>query len=444
MLSENVKKTLEEIKKEELPEQTGVDVHAETQTPLGISDVVTAVRHLGSQTENLIKIILAVYASTFIEKKDPIWLMIVGNPSSNKTTLVDLLSGLEDVYRIDTMTANPFSSGQRESDKPKDLLPLLYGKCLIIKEYGAIFGRGDEVVKQLIGELVAIYDGEYSKHSPTRGTIKYESYFSHIGCVTPMALNARQRYMNAVGARFLFFRVPVLTEIEKDSNLKDVWLNSAKLSKGEVGNCVKVFCNVLKDKVKLGATPTFPENVQNILNKMALLIARARGIVITEQNTFNTPNGHEMKHYEVVDKQVEEPFRALMQLKKLAGSLALVNGNDIVGEEELQLLRLVVLSSMHVRRADVLNVFKKGHSFTAKKASDLLNKNYKTVKRNLDELVALEILQDEKGGNDLARAYCLKEEFLPILCPDRSPVVQNALKVFGQDTVLDSDDKEDV
>ena len=134
MLKENVKTTINEIKAEIAP--SGVSVHAVTQTPVGINDVLGAVWHLGEKRDYVIKSILAVYISTFLEKREPLWLMIVGNPSSNKTTLVDLLSNLEDVYKLDTMTANPFSSGQKEKDKPQDLLPLLDNKCFIIKEYG--------------------------------------------------------------------------------------------------------------------------------------------------------------------------------------------------------------------------------------------------------------------------------------------------------------------
>jgi hypothetical protein len=67
MLNENVKKTVEEIKAELAP--SGVDVHAETQTPLGIDDVIEAVKHLGENRDYVIKTILAVFASTFLEKK---------------------------------------------------------------------------------------------------------------------------------------------------------------------------------------------------------------------------------------------------------------------------------------------------------------------------------------------------------------------------------------
>ncbi len=432
MLNENVKKTIEEVKKELTP--SGVDVNAGTQTPLGIKDVLKAVKHLGENRDYVIKSILAVFISTFLEKRDPVWLMIVGNPSSNKTTLADLPEPLSEVFKLDTMTSNPFSSGQREKEKPKDLLPLLDNKCFIIKEYGTLFGRSDEMVKQLISDLVAIYDGDYAKHSPTRGTIRYKVYFSHIGCVTPMSLSSRQKYMSAVGARFLFLRIEPLNDEEKKDSLSKIWEGEGGMSKEEVSKVVCSYCIQLKEKLLQGEEITFSDDAKQKLNNFASLTARARGIVISDRTSFKTEEGKTRHHYEVTDIQVEEPFRALKQLKKFAKCLAIVNGKNSVEDEELQIVRRVVLSSMPVRRADILKVFEQGQIFTAKQAAKKLDKNYRTVKRNFDELVALQVLKSDKGANDLARTYTLREEFTDIF-PAPPLTVEETATLFGGEIV---------
>ena len=135
MLHDNTKKTAKKIKKKKA--KARVPVRVVTQTPLTIQDVFNAVKPLGVTDGSILTAMLAVYVSTFLGKSDPLWLMVVGNPSSNKTTLVDLLKYLDDVYRLDTMTSNPFSSGQREKEKPKDLLPLIEGTTVNTK-YGPI------------------------------------------------------------------------------------------------------------------------------------------------------------------------------------------------------------------------------------------------------------------------------------------------------------------
>lgn len=411
MLKPNVKQTIEEIK-QEIPR---VVVHALTQTPVTINEVKEAVSHLGENRDYVIKSILAVYLSTFLENKDPIWLMIVGNPSSNKTTLVDLLSPLEnDVYKLDSLTSNPFSSGQRASENPQDLLPLIDGKCFIIKEYGTLLGKSDETVKQLIGDLVAIYDGEFAKHSPTRGTIRYYAQFSHIGCVTPMALSSRQKYMSAVGPRFLFLRIQPLSDAERSTSLGKIWSDEVSVGKDEVSQKVCSFCLQKKEQIQSGSKVSFDETAKTRLNNLANLTARARGIVISDKTSFKDEDGNTKNHYEVSDIQIEEPFRALKQLKKFSQCLAIVNGNQSVGDEELDIVKKVVLSSMPVRRADVLSVFNEGQVFTAKTASEKLDKNYRTVKRNFDELVALRVLKSTKDENQKARTYSLRDEFKAI------------------------------
>ena len=394
------------------------------QEEIHIQNVLDAVEHLGETKDYMIKSILAVFVSTFLQGRTSLWLMIVGSPSSNKTTMVDLLKSQKenpDVYKLDTLTSNPFSSGQKEKDKPQDLLPLLDNKCFIIKEYGTIFGRSDEVVKQLISDLVAIYDGEYAKHSPMRGTIRYEVAFSHIGCVTPMALNSRQRYMSAVGARFLYLRIDQQTENERQQNLARIWRNKDQtLTKKQVANLVCAFTRQLKKKVQAGVMINTPAQSQLQLNLLAQLIARARGIVLTDRVEYEDREGNQRSHYEVIDMQIEEPYRSLHQLIALTESLALVNGHQEVGRDEIAIAKRVAMSSMPVRRADALRVFEQKPCYTIKEAAGLLGKNYKTVKRNFDELHALGILQRSKLEHHKAYLYTLQNSFLELFDNDHA------------------------
>jgi len=398
---------------------TGVDVHARTRTSLEVSlenfqKVFEATKKLGENRPWIIQVILAVFASTYLKSKNPLWLMLVGNPSSNKTTLVGLLD-VADVYSLDTVTANPFSSGQREKEKPQDLLPLIDGKCLIIKEYATIFGRSDEMVKQIISDFVAIYDGKFEKHSPTRGTVRHKSNFSHVGCVTPQALDSRQKYMNMVGARFLFLRIPPLSEEDRATSMEQIMLDDEENGNADFESAKEIissYCLGISERMQKKLDIPFLDDSAKLIKVFAELVARARGTVIMNKVSFNDEKSGEVhSHYEPVDVQMEEPFRALKQLKKMAICLAVVAGRSEVGKAEIETLRRVVLSSMHVRRADILAVFEQGDEFTAREAAEKISKNQRTVKRNFDELVALEILESGKDTNDAARQYRLREKF---------------------------------
>jgi len=104
------------------------------------------------------------------------------------------------VFYLDSLTENAFVSGGRGDTA--DLLPLVNEKCLIIKDFTTTLSQREEAVRKILGDLTSIYDDSFVKHSPSRGTISYHSFFSILGCVTPQALNNHQRYVSQIGPRF--------------------------------------------------------------------------------------------------------------------------------------------------------------------------------------------------------------------------------------------------
>jgi len=366
--------------------------------PLLLEDVLQHTRAIGLLDDDLVEVVLAAYISKEIERRNPIWIMLVGNPSSNKTQLVSLLAKAIDTVMIDVLTTNPFISGMSTKDKPQDLLPQLNGSCFIVKDYTSFFGRSEETVKQLLSDLVSIYDGTFSKHSGARGTVRYEAAFSHIGCVTPMGLQQRQRYMNQVGARFLTVRVAELTDEQRAECFDVAWSDDLKeritLASEAAAGFVMQLCNGIRTYgVQLQPVP---QEIRNQLNLLAELVARARGEVRTRSQKFETEDGETKTFEEVEEIQREEPFRALHQLKAMCRSLAILRGKDEVQQREFLTVKRVALSSMPVQRAEALTVFQAESRVTAKEAADILDKNYKTVKRHLDQLVHLGVLERSK------------------------------------------------
>lgn len=377
-----------------------------------IMNLVEKGRKIGLKNDIMIKVPLAVYASTFFEQKNPLWLFIIGNPSSNKTTLVDLFKGMDDVFRLDTMTSTPFISGQANKEHPVDLLPTLNGKCFIVKDYSTIFGRPDETVQMLVSDMVSIYDGEFTKHSPSRGTISYESCFSHLGCITPMAIGRRQRYMSSIGARFLFMKVDPLTEKERTECLQLAWDKDMSADKQEMQEMWHEFCSRLKDRCEGWKQISWTLEQQQRIDQLAKLIARARGIIITDKNAEDDP--YQAHQYEPVDTQIEEPFRAQQQLRKLTIGLALVDDEKSICNAHILMVRHVALGSMPVRRAQVLSIFAYKNSCTVAEAVPFLNRSERTVRRHLEELVALEVLKTNQNVNDRARTYQLTDDFADV------------------------------
>jgi len=248
----------------------------------------------------------------------------------------------------------------------------------------------EDKIKQIIGDLQSIYDGDYSKGTGTLGVITYKSRFTMLGCITPMALDSHHTYLSRIGPRFLSYRVPKLTEEECEEGY-DVIFRGGKRREEALYELRALIAEHIKEL--LDAPVTLEEETpqqQQVLKRMAELLAAGRGVVNWERSLEG--------HYEIDKVQSEEPFRALQQLRTLARALARVHGRSRVTDHELELLRRVVLSSLVGNRLEILELFRDHpNGLTAKTAKEQTGRSLSGVTRILDELSRLGLLIKEKG-----------------------------------------------
>lgn len=367
-----------------------------------------------------LKLALAVAVSSQHIKPALLWLLLVGVPSSGKTDLVRLLRDAEISYFLDNLTQNAFVSGERETKNSRvyDLLPLLDKKSLIIKDWTSILSLDEKMTKKLLGDMVNIYDKEFSKFSSRRGNVRYASAFSQIGCITPATLNKHTTYMNMVGPRFLHYIIPSTTEGQSSENFDRIFSgeNRSELEK-EARLYVSSYLNQLAKKPF--TIKSFSPGVRQYLQTAATLVPCCRGIVVLQSASFKNEKGDDVRYHEVLDVQVEDPWRAAQQLIFLAEHLAYIIGNDKVWIEELEIIKDVVLSSMPADRAQALRVIKEhGGAITPKLLSELADKSNRTCRRLLDELAALKVLDKIKGFGSIPTQYKISEKFSDFLLLD--------------------------
>ncbi len=433
-MSNNYPRPVEELIKEEfgfIPQETGVekttkddgiqDERTETQQkmdkpelllkPLEYQEIENKVVAFLPNAQIGLRIVLAVSASCHFANSLMLWMLLVGVPSSGKTDLVRLIKDAESTYYLDNLTQNAFISGERvtKSQKVYDLLPLINKKCLIIKDWTSIFSLDEKMTKKLLGDLVGIYDKEFTKFSSRRGNISYKSAFSQLGCITPATLNRHTQYMNMVGARFLCYSMPVTNDKDADKSFETIFNNTdrSKIEK-EARLYTSSYLSQLIEKpfnIKPLSKPA-----QTYLRTIAELMSNCRGIVLLQSATFKNEEGEEIKYYEVSDVQVEEPWRAVQQIILLAQYLAFVVGKNEVTTEELSIIKEVVISSMPADRSQAIRTIKEqGGTVTAKQLSDSDDRSIKTSRRLLDELTALKVLEKVKGSGTIATDY--KQDF---------------------------------
>lgn len=243
-----------------------------------------------------------------------VWLMVVGAPSADKTATILCIKGPK-ILHVDALTDNALSSGYvpaKGQQRKPDLLRQIEQSgavCLVIKDMTTLFSLKDDRVKKLLGELQSIYDGEYAKATGTLGVLKYKTRFAIIGCITPLSLTKHHRYMSTIGSRFLFYRLPTLTEEERAEGFAITWKGSkerkAKLT--ELRDLAEMHVSALLVSPP-GIVEITPEQ-QQLINRLAELLAHGRAAT-----RWNKPQGGD---WEIDQVQIEEPFRAAQQLGNL-------------------------------------------------------------------------------------------------------------------------------
>jgi hypothetical protein len=284
-------------------------------------------------------------------------------------------------------------------------------KCLIIKDWTAIFSLDEKMTRKILGDLVGIYDKEFAKFSSRRGNISYNSIFSQLGAITPATLNKHSTYMNMVGPRFLCYSIPEATKEDKDASYEIIF---SKKDRSELERTVRLYVSSYLEQLskKKLSISDFDRNIQTYLKIGSELVSKCRGIVYSQVSSFTDDKGDKVTFYETNGVQVESPWRAIQQLITLSKLLAFVTGKNSVETEELEIIKDVVTSSMPADRAQALR-FIKSHNgqITAKELSELSERSTKTSLRLLNELCALDVLTKTKGSGTAPNDYRLSDQF---------------------------------
>lgn len=419
-------KELEEAREEAI--QRRIESHSRGTEDRGsvysFEEIAEEVEKYLPNTKKALKVMLAITTSSLHDNRVMLWMLLVGSPSSGKTDLVKLIRKNKDIFYLDSLTLNAFISGEQATEKSKvyDLLPLLDKKCFIIKDWTVIFSLDERMTKKIIGDMVGAYDKTLSKFSAKRGMVNYNSQFSQIGCITPATLNKHTQYLNMIGPRFLSYSIPELSEEEEDKSFKAIFSDNGDTRKKIESNLSIVVTRYLEQLNTLNPDIVKPlsDEVKKYLKVASKFMARARGIVIMQAASFKNDKEETIQYYELLDVQIEQPWRAVQQLMLIAKYLAFVSEKDEVGEEELEILKDIVMSSMPSNRAQSLKVIKNAENstITAKDLSgtDKFNKSSKTARRLLDELAFLGILDKEISIGSIPAEYSIKKQYKDFIC----------------------------
>ena len=311
------------------------------------------------------RLVLTVAATTRLNREHPLAVILIGAPSSGKTSLLmPLTKGKKDsalassVLRIDDFT--PASLVSHASNKTPeqlakiDLLPRMSTKCVIVKEMAPMFTGKDEDLMKKFGIFASILDGEgYISSSGSYGTRGYDEKitFSLLGAVTPEVLTQKvYNSLSAIGPRFCFWEMPP----QKLDPIK--WRGPSSDRKQIEADAVQAVVNFMEaifnenppgsiDRNKFSISEGSRETLSHIASLMALL--RSKLSYEREDDGSFSQSG----------ASTESPDRAFRYLEQLVLGSAFIEGRFEICDRDLVLALGVALGSTVPKLRRVIRLF---------------------------------------------------------------------------------------
>src|SRR5262249_9736837 len=151
-------------------------------------------------------------AANYLEG-DPVWLGVIGPPSSAKTEILNATSMLPHVVQAATLTVAGLLSGtpkrQRATGAKGGLLQQIgeFG-IITLKDFGSILSMHTETRAEVLAALREIYDGDWTRHIGSDGgrTLSWKGKVGLVFAATEV-IDSHYAVIGAMGDRFLLSRL---------------------------------------------------------------------------------------------------------------------------------------------------------------------------------------------------------------------------------------------
>ncbi len=335
-----------------------------------------------------------VVAATVLSAKlpgDPLWMFLVGPPSTSKTTIVDAFAfDQEHCESLSKLTSKALVSGWKipGSDEDVSIFPVLKNRTLLIKDYTAVMSMGGAVQDELYGILRDCYDGRVKVTYGNGKTCDYNDvYFSLVSAVTD---EIRRDNRSSLGERFL--KVEVIGADYDAMALTMAALNSVVRDATRTRNLQLLGCslrNYLNSiYINPNNLPQVPDKFKTSLSALALVIGHLRAVVgrVADDLQFRA--------------RPEGGGRVVKQLSKLGLCLCLLLRKPEFDKEVYRLVKKVALDTIKGFQLEVAQLLsKESKGATTDQIQHRLQLPKTTAQRILGDLQALGICVRSRLGN---------------------------------------------
>jgi predicted transcriptional regulator len=338
--------------------------------------------------------------------------IVLGRGSSMKTVGIEMFRNSKNTFFTDNFSAKAFVSHstavKRQELEQIDLLPKIRNKLFLTPELSPTFTKKDDDLVEVLGIITRVLDGHgYESDTGAHGHRGYhgEYMFTWVGAAVDIPWKVH-KYLGTLGPKLYFLRLPKVFKTDDEYrayiNNDDFIIKTEQIEEalidylnwfeqcpnGEtINNLVKIPWN--KEEKD-------DQNAIGTIIKLGKLLAHLRGVV----PTWETRESQGLE-YAYTFANIEEPDRAMVQLRNLARGHALSLGRNYLTMQDIPLLINVVLSTASMERVRIFNLLLEfGGRLTTTEIEQSLNVSDKTAKRTMAELKAIELVSVEEVETD--------------------------------------------
>ncbi len=333
--------------------------------------------------------LLDVMLATVIANRmnsDPLWLFIIGPPSSAKTELIQPLAQLSYVYPLSSLTPQTFASGYVGGDGSL-LTKLKRNDILTFKDFTSVLTMHREQRGAILGQLREIYDGHYRKTFGTGEVVDWSGKLGFIAGVTPI-IDTHYSVSNMLGERFIQVRMRPVNEIQV---ARRAMRNNGREQdmRAEIAAAMKQF---LEDTtIPRVEGIELPAAFETQLANLASFTVKARSAVVRDGRTREV--GY------VPD--AEAPPRLAKQLLLLAQASPSLRAATRIGTQERRLVLRVALDCLPADRLKVIKLLCRHRTpLSISAVARMLHLPTATADRVLEELECHEVVASDKAGRE--------------------------------------------
>ena len=336
--------------------------------------------------------------------------ILLGPPGAKKTLGLQLFRKIPNTFYTDNFSARSFVSHSTTVKKEQlpdiDMLPKIKDKFFLTPELAPIFGKKDEELMEILSIITRILDGHgFESDTGAHGHRGYpiDIMFTWVGAAVDIPYKVH-KFLGARGAKLYFYRLPLITKSDEeymDEMTEDDFDIRTKRTQDALIDYLDIFnrCpNGIKEKnlikIQWNGGKDDKESLRVIL-KLAKLLAHFRAVVSTWGKDKD-------EDYEHAFATIEDPTRAMIQLRNLARGHALSQGRNYITTEDMKIIIETVFSTASLARVRIFELLLESEGkLTTSRIVESLNISDDTARRTMTELQAIGLvdIQEVQGSH---------------------------------------------